>query len=136
MTTTTKPEPELRYFQHIHYRYVSAVTPTHTAGYVESPDFREVLLAPIPTIEVGEPDKAGVREVSVGGVSVAGIYPNRSAARWRETRDYRRGLVGEAEAVARWIEAHQPDLESEARVQAARDALAALTDDERAEALR
>lgn len=134
---TTEP----RYFQHIHDRYVSAVTPEYLPVYVESPAFREVLIAPIPTIEVDEPDKHGARRVHVGDMTVGWIDPSDTTAVWCETRDYRLSQAGGAEAIFRYIEAHpepdpQPDPESVARVQAVRDAIAALTDDERAEALR
>ena len=135
--TKTEIYPELRHFEDIRDGFVCSVTPEWVADYAADPDFREVLIAPIPEIEVDEPDKDGIREVSVGGVRVAWMYPGRTAAAWREMCDGHLRTAGEAEAFARWIEANpQPDPESVARVQAVRDALAALTDAERAEVLR
>lgn len=137
MTTTTKPKPEHRYFQNVLSHYVAPVAPEYVAKYAESPGWREVLIAPIPTIEVDEPDEYGCRRAHIGGRAIGFIAPHDTPADWREARDDRQGMFGGAEAIARWIEAHpQPDPESVARVQAARDALAVLTDDERAEVLR
>lgn len=133
----TNTEPERRYFQHIFDRYVSAAAPEYVANYVASPNYREVLITPIPTIEVGEPDEYGDRWIQVGDRFVGRLSADGTPDMWRNIRDARQRSAGEAEAAARWIEAHpEPDPESVARIKAVRDALAALTDDERAEALR
>ena len=133
--TTTEHEP--RYFHHIRDNLISFSTSEYDGYYVESPYWREMLITLIPEIEVDEPDEYGVREVSVGGVRVGGVGPYDTAAYCRETRDGHLRAAGKAEAVARWLEANpQSDPESVARVQAARDALAVLTDEEREEALR
>ena len=136
--TTTKPER--RYFQRISENgWVAAlVSPATIAAFESDPDYREVLLAPISEIEVSEPDASGDRRAHVGDRTVGWIRDRGDvAAKGRGRRGAYLGAAGDAEAVIRWVETHpQPDPESVARVQAVRDALAALTDDERAEALR
>lgn len=138
MTTT---EPKRRHFQHVITGSVATPAPEHIAVYAKNPDWREVLLAPIPTIEVVEPDAYGARLAYVGDMTVGWIGPSDTPADWRDRRDFRLVYAGGAEAAARWIETNpqrdpQPDPESVARMQAARAVLAMLTDDERAEVLR
>ena len=138
MNTT---EHERRYFQRIKDNYATTPAPENIAVYAKSNEWREVLIAPIPTIEVVEPDKYGARLAYVGDMTVGWIGPSDTPADWRDLRDSRLMYAGGAEAVARWIETNpqrdpQPDPESVARMQAARAVLAMLTDAERAEALR
>ena len=130
MTTTTA---ERRYFEGVLDHYIFSIDLERAPIYAESPDWREVLVAPIPEIEVEEPDASGSRRVFVEGKIIDGINPTDTADYWHKSRAYHLSRAGKAEAVVRWIEDNS---ESRARIKAAHDALAALTDAERAEALR
>ena len=130
MTTT---EPERRYFQNVRDSYVCPVVQEYAADYAASPHYREVLIVPVPEVEISEPDTYGDRWAHFGDGRYRYFSSRDAAADWRERRDRRITEVGESEVIARWIEENSGSV---ARVQAARAVLATLTDDERAEALR